>query len=84
MLMGAAQSLFLVKRNAIPDIIRSLALDDDKIVLPETKFARLPVKQTRLSFGYDRDRPWNPNDSEFYIQQISESDYEQLVANNLV
>jgi hypothetical protein len=82
--MGVAQSLFLVKRNAIPDIISSLAYDEDKVVLPEIKFARLPVKQTRLSFGYDRDRPWNPTDSEFYIQQISTQDFTQLEAHNLV
>lgn len=83
-IMGAAQSLFLVKRNAIPDVISSLAHDEDKIVLPEIKFARLPVKQTRLSFGYDRDRPWNPNDSEFYIQQISGQDFTQLEENKLI
>lgn len=83
-IMNAAQSLFLVKRNAIPDIIASLANDDDKNVLPEYKFLRLPVKQKRLSFGYDRDRPWNPHDKVFYIQQLSKLDFEQLIQHNLI
>ena len=83
-LMGPAQSLFLVKRNAIPDIIASLAQDDDSKVLPEYKFARLPVKQKRLSFGYDRDRPFDTNDSAFYVQQLSVKDLEILKNAKLV
>ena len=62
-LMGPAQSLFLVRRNAIPNIIADLAKDDDKDVLPEYKFARLP-NQAKLSFGYDRDRPFNMDDKQ--------------------
>jgi hypothetical protein len=83
-LMNAAQSLFLVKRHAIPDIIASLANDDDKDVLPENKFMRLPVKQKRLSFGYDRDRPFNVNDTIFYIQQLTQADMDILNNNNLL
>lgn len=83
-LMNAAQSLFLVKRNAIPDIISSLAHDDDKTVLPEYKFIRLPVRQKRLSFGYDRDRPLNMNDDVFYMQQISESELNELKEYKLI
>lgn len=82
--MGAAQSLFIVKRNAIPNIISCLAQHDDGHILPEMKFAMLAVKQRRLSFGYDRDRPFNPQDSVFYIQQVSVSDMEQLKNHNLV
>lgn len=83
-IMNAAQSLFLVKRDAIPDIISSLAKDDDKDVLPEYKFLRLPIKQKRLSFGYDRDRPFNPDDEIFYIQQVSKEDMSILKNKNLI
>lgn len=76
--MGVAQSLFLVKRDAIPDIIASLSKDEDRDVLPEYKFTRLPVRQKRLSFGYDRDRPFNESDDCFYIQQLSTQDIEKL------
>jgi hypothetical protein len=82
--MGAAQSLFLAKRNAIPDIIGAMSVYPDGLMLPEAKFANLPVKQKRFSFGYDRDRPWNPSDSVFYIQQVTVDDLEQLKYNNLV
>ena len=83
-LMGVAQSLFLVKRNAIPKIIASLAQEPDVVILPEDKFLKLPVKQKRLSFGYDRDRPFNPKDPVFYIQQLSKDDYSILERENLV
>jgi hypothetical protein len=83
-IMGVAQSLFLAKRDAIPDIIASLSKDDDKDILPEFKFSRLPVRQTRLSFGYDRDRPFNIKDPIFYIQQISKTELETLHSNKLI
>jgi hypothetical protein len=82
-LMGPAQSLFLVRRNSIPDIIASLAQDDDKDVLPEYKFARLP-NQAKLSFGYDRDRPFNIDDAHWYIQQVTEEELKQLRENGLI
>jgi hypothetical protein len=83
-IMGAAQSLFIVKRNSIPSIISYLAQHEDGFLLPELKFATLPLKQRRLSFGYDRDRPFNHKDPVFYIQQVSDSDLQQLKNNNLV
>jgi hypothetical protein len=82
--MGVAQSLFLAKRDSIPDIIASLSKDEDKDVLPEFKFSRLPIKHTRLSFGYDRDRPFNIRDSVFYVQQITKDELEFLHINNLI
>jgi hypothetical protein len=82
-LMGPAQSLFLVRRNAIPNIIASLAQDDDKDVLPEYKFARLP-NQAKLSFGYDRDRPFNIDDVNWYIQQVSKEELDLLQSKGLV
>lgn len=82
-LMGPAQSLFLVRRNAIPDIIADLARDDDKDVLPEYKFARLP-NHARLSFGYDRDRPFNTKDKNWYIQQVTKEELDLLRREGLV
>lgn len=82
-LIGVAQSLFLVKRNAIPAIIASLAQDDDKDVLPEYKFARLP-NHAKLSFGYDRDRPFNTDDKHWYIQQVSKEELDLLRTEGLI
>jgi len=81
-LMGPAQSLFLVRRNAIPNIIASLAQDDDKDVLPEYKFARLS-NHAKLSFGYDRDRPFNTDDKHWYIQQVTPQELELLRSKGL-
>ena len=82
-LMGPAQSLFLVRRNAIPQIIASLAQDDDKDVLPEYKFARLP-NHAKLSFGYDRDRPFNVEDPHWYIQQVTQDELDLLRTKGLI
>lgn len=83
-LMGPAQSLFIVKHFMIPVVIGCLAQYMDKNVLPEYKFQKLEVRQNRLSFGYDRDRPFNPEDEVFYVQQLSKEDLEILKLNNLV
>lgn len=82
-LMGPAQSLFLVRRNAIPNIIASLAQDDDKDILPEYKFARLS-NHAKLSFGYDRDRPFNTDDKHWYIQQVTPQELELLRTEGLI
>lgn len=82
--MVNAQSLFMVKRNAIPNVIASLAQNDDKDVLPETKFGKLPVNVKKLSFGYDRDRPFNIHDDVFYIQQITPTELDLLTSANLI
>lgn len=82
-LMAHAQSLFLVKRDAIPDIISQLAQNDDSKVLPEAKFGKL-MNSTKLSFGYDRDRPFNISDRYWYIQQVSESELNILQENKLL
>jgi len=76
LLMGVAQSLFLVKREMIPDFIGHLSLGDDKDTLPEFKFKKYN-NHTIFSFGYDRDRPFK-NDEVFYIQQIKKIDMEKL------
>lgn len=82
-LMNVGQSLFLVKRDAIPSIIANLAQNPDHIILPETKFLNLP-NHSRLSFGYDRDRPFNVRDNNFYIQQISGAELNQLISLSLI
>ena len=82
-LLPCAQSLFLVKRNYIPEVIKFLANDEDRHVLPEDKFNKIP-NQKRLSFGYDRDRPFYVEDEIFYIQQISMADMDTLVNTKLI
>jgi hypothetical protein len=83
-LMGPAQSLFIVRNYIIPVVIGCLAQYKDKDMLPEYKFKNLQVRQNRLSFGYDRDRPFNMKDEVFYIQQLSDNDMNILINNNLI
>jgi len=83
-LMGPAQSLFIVRNYIIPVIIGCLAQYKDKDVLPEYKFQKLQVRQNRLSFGYDRDRPFNVHDSVFYVQQLTPTDLQILKNSNLI
>lgn len=82
-LMEFAQSLFLVKRDFIPDIISSLAKHNDKDVLPERKFAEIPNGGT-FDFGFDRDRPFNPKQFPFYIQQVTTEDFRILQKEELL
>lgn len=81
--MGHAQSLFLIKRNAIPDIIAQLSQSEDRDVLPEYKFGHLK-NYKKLSFGYDRDRPFNKKDKVFYIQQVTKQDLDILKTEGLI
>jgi hypothetical protein len=37
-----------------------------------------------MSFGYDRDRPFNPKDKIFYIQQVTKNDLEILQQEGLL
>ena len=81
-IMDVGQSLFLVKRDSIYKII-SVLCQDDGIQYPEFKFREIKNGK-RMSFGYDRDRPFNPNGFPFYIQQISVGDLNILKSNNLI
>lgn len=83
-IMGIAQSLFLVKRDAIPVVISHLFSQSDLKVLPEYKFGSLPIKKCLLPFGYDRDRPFNINDKVFYVQQLNIVELNDLKSNNLI
>jgi hypothetical protein len=76
-LMGTANSLFLVPRNKILDVIASLIPTDAKTLLPEDRFKRIP-NSSRLSFGYDRDRPFDISKLPFYIQQVTDTELESL------
>ena len=88
-LMECAQSLFLVRHSFIPQFVVdyiSQGPERENCNIPETKFARLEkLKQEswgRFKFGYDRYRPFNPNDPTFYIQQLTKDDM-RLVEHRL-
>lgn len=81
---AAAQSLFLVRHAYIPEFICDL-IGTGPVGLhnvTEVQFAKAeeskPDKWGRFSFGYDRDRPFNPRDPVFYIQQVCQEDLERL------
>ena len=79
--MACAQSLFLVKRDHIPEVIKVICQDNSH--LPEDTFSKIG-NQKRLTFGYDRDRPFNAKDKRFYIQQVSVHDLDILIGENLI
>jgi len=84
-------SLFLVKHAYIPEFVRlylGTAPEHDEDQLCERKFERfvkeLPTQWKTFSFGYDRDRPFNVKDPEFYIQQVTPGEMEVLKAAGLI
>lgn len=84
-LMECAQSLFLVRHSFIPQFVADYICQGPERCesnIPEAKFARLerlkPSDWGRFAFGYDRTRPFNKNDSAFYIQQVTQDDINNL------
>jgi hypothetical protein len=89
--MPCAQSLFLIKHDFIPDFIRDymmLGNDRDIQSLPEHKFKKLeessPLLYRRFGFGYDRDRPFNTDDTVWYAQQLSAEEMRGLYRKGLL
>lgn len=87
-LMGAAQSLFLVKHWFIIEFIRRYLEHSDTEILGENKF-RIMEQQTPLTVGrhsipFDRDRPIDPTFPVFYLQKATPEDIRLLAANGLV
>lgn len=96
----AAQSLFLVKHDYIPEFVKlylQAGQDNDPTNLPEMKFARLekehPEQWRRFGMGFDRDRPdeglrdyvKNLDPAiPWYLQQITPEELEILKEANLV
>jgi len=88
--MAAAQALFLVKHDYIPQFACDyMMLPRDSLeFLPESKFAKLaelkPDKWGRFSFGYDRDRPFDVNQKTFYLQHITAQELDVLGEAGLI
>lgn len=87
-LMGAAQSLFLVKHWFIPEFVRRYMEHGDTEILGEHKFSKMenetPHTVGRFSFPYDRDRPINPELPVFYAQKLKPSEIELLASRQLM
>ena len=89
--MACAQSLFLVRHWYIPEFVRLFLGEGpqtDEANISENIFKRLeekhPDKWKRFSFGYDRDRPFNPDDPAWYIQQVKTDELVLLKEKGLI
>lgn len=90
-LMPAAQSLFLVKHEFLPDFVRryiSKHPENTDAWLPEKKFARMasesPDKVKRFSFGFDRDRPLDITLPVWYAQKFKPDELRMLADAGLI
>lgn len=90
-MQGAATSLFLVRHRYIPQFVMDYLSEGPETVIsriPETKFnrmeARKPEHYCRYSFGFDKDRPFNPKDEVFFVQKLRPFELLWLEANGLV
>jgi hypothetical protein len=87
--MGCAQSTFLIRHNFIPEFVsRYLALPEDRLMLPESKFTTLeeqtPEKFARLSFGVDRERPIPWESPVWYCQQWTQDELDRARERKLI
>ena len=88
--MAAAQALFLVKHDYIPQFVCDyLTLPRDSLeFVPESKFAKLaatkPDKWGRFSFGYDRDRPFDVSQKAFYLQHLTMQELDEVRGAGLI
>lgn len=76
--MPCSQSLFLVRHWFIPEFVGAFLTSPGQRShdqLGEAKFAawmrQNPSKWRQMSFGYDRNRPFNVADPVFYVQQVT-------------
>lgn len=90
-LMPAAQSLFLVKHEFIPDFVRrylSKNPENTEAWLPEKKFARMasesPDKVKRFSFPFDRDRPLDMTLPIWYSQKNTKAELLEMRERGLI
>lgn len=89
--MPCAQSLFLIRHEWIPAFVHYyLGMGDDRGEhrLPEHKFMALLQRHQKavrqFSFGYDRERPFNINDSVWYAQKFTSEELKSLRAHGLI
>lgn len=91
-LMGVAQSLFLVKHEALMDFVADYMEegDDTNVAnLPENKFKRmeeryLPARYGRHGIPYDRDRPVDWDKPIFYSQQNTEEEINEWISRGFL
>lgn len=87
-LMPAAQSLFLVKHEFIPEFVQRYITASDTEILGEHKFAMMerqhPQSVGRFSFPYDRDRPIDPTLPVFYAQKLTPDEARMLAKHGLM
>lgn len=82
-IQSCSTAIHFVKRNSIPDAINKICSTPDINCITEKKYSQMP-NLGKLTFGYDRDRPFNPKDKIFYIQQIKLEEMEILKKENLI
>lgn len=89
--MPCSQSLFLVKHSYIPEFVRLILSTDAQNKegeLGEHKFERMEKEHSgewkMMTFGYDRERPFNTDDEVFYVQQITREELELLRSKSLI
>lgn len=90
-MQGAATALFLVKRDYIPQFVHAYLSEGPETHInriPETKFLRMegrhPEAYCRYSFGYDKDRPFNPKDRVWMAQKFTRTEMLRLESLGLV
>lgn len=79
-------ALMLMRHNAIPKIVShylSSRPEHDANSLVEHHFQEMEFSK-RYSFGYDKKRPYNPDDEVFWIQQPNQNDIELLSKKGLI
>ena len=86
-----SQALFLLKYNFIREFVckvfgsapmRSLAdLGESKFI---QQMERNPSMWKQFDFGYDRERPFDIKDKEFYVQQVTPQEIEFLTNSGMI
>lgn len=76
-------SLHFIKKSSIPYAINKICSISDVYCIPEKKYSEMP-NLGKLTFGYDRDRPFNPKDKIFYVQQLKKEELQILKDEKLI
>ena len=80
---ACSTAIHFVKRDNIPYAINKICSIPDISCITEKKYSEIP-NLGKLTFGYDRDRPFNAKDKIFYIQQVKIEELETLKKENLI
>lgn len=80
---ACSTAIHFVKREYIPLTISHICSVPDIHCITETKYSEMP-NLGKLTFGYDRDRPFNPKDKIFYVQQLKKEELQILKDEKLI